>query len=89
MERLTPTAMAVAVLILLSGCAGRASTPTPPPAAAQAAGLTEPLQEVSAARVEAIERPKDECLICHVDKQKLIDTAAPVEVAPSESSGVG
>ena len=31
----------------------------------------------------------DECLICHTDKDRLIETAALVEEVPSESSGVG
>jgi hypothetical protein len=38
---------------------------------------------------EAIAEVADQCLACHSDKEQLINTAAPEEIIPSESSGVG
>ncbi len=38
---------------------------------------------------EMVASVSDECLACHMDKDKLVETAAPEEKAPSESSGVG
>jgi hypothetical protein len=38
---------------------------------------------------EMVASVSDECLACHMDKETLIETAAPEEKAPSESSGVG
>ena len=38
---------------------------------------------------EVVAEVSDACLACHSDKDQLIDTAAPEEKVPSESSGVG
>ena len=66
--------------ILLSACAP-AETPSPTATAEEKPVETEAVVEV--------EPETDECLACHTDKQRLIDTAAPVAEAESESSGVG
>ena len=38
---------------------------------------------------KAVVEVVDACLACHSDKDQLIETAAPEEKVPSESSGVG
>ncbi|UCG23437.1 MAG: hypothetical protein JSW55_14985 [Chloroflexota bacterium] len=38
---------------------------------------------------EVVVEETDACLACHSDKDQLIETAAPEEEVPSESSGVG
>lgn len=66
-------------LFILSACA-TAST--------QAPAATE--EAVPAEGAAATAPESGECLACHIDKQRLIDTAAPVvEAGEAESKGVG
>lgn len=71
----------VVSLLLLSACAPAA---TPAPTATVAA--EEPIETEA---VVEVQQEADECLACHTDKQRLIDTASQVEEAESESTGVG
>jgi hypothetical protein len=78
--------------LLLAGCQTEAVTS---PADEVYASLdTLPQGEtnpIAAAPVPTSQAPAEpnECLICHADQQRLIDTAEAVEVVESESSGVG
>jgi hypothetical protein len=70
----------IVTAFLLSACA---SSNTPSPIATA---------EEKAANAEAVVEAQpemDECLACHTDKQRLIDTAAPEVEAEVESKGVG
>jgi len=69
----------IVFFFLLSACVP-AETPSPT-AAAEKPVETEAVAEVLP--------EKDECVTCHTDKQRLIDTAKPVVEEESESSGVG
>ncbi len=58
------------------------------------ANLTESVEPTATSEVVLLEPtptevPADECLNCHTDKQRLIDTAKPEEEVVSESSGEG
>ena len=70
----------ITIIFLLSACA---PTATPVPTATEKPVVTEPATEVPT------EAAVDECLACHTDKQRLIDTARPIVTAESESKGVG
>jgi hypothetical protein len=70
----------VTIIFLLSACAPAAA---PSPIGTETPVETEPTAEVPA------EAAASECLACHTDKQRLIDTAAPVVAAEAESKGVG
>lgn len=71
----------VVTVFVLSACGTQPATLTPTLTATEAPIETETVVDV---QPEA-----DECLTCHTDKQRLIDTAKPEEVAESESKGVG
>lgn len=60
-------------------------------ACATAVAKTPPATEmpIETEAVVTLTPEADECLACHIDKQELINTAKPVEVAESESKGVG
>jgi uncharacterized lipoprotein YajG len=71
----------VVAIFVLSACATQPATTTPT--------LTATESPIETEAVVAVQPEADECLTCHTDKQRLIDTAKPEEVAESESKGVG
>lgn len=73
-------------LLFFSACAAKSPTPAPElePTVTSAAQVVYPTQPI------ALEPAEDNCVICHTDKEMLIDTAAPeAESHESESEGVG
>ena len=95
------TAVLLVLAFLLIGCGGGAGTETavtePPAEPAAGVEVAMALEEETSAGVETAVALTatmpititDECLICHLDKETLIQTADPVEEVVSENEGEG
>lgn len=70
----------IIAVFFLSACGSR-QTVTPSP--------TETKTPIETEAVAEVQPEADECIACHTDKQRLIDTAAPIVEAEAESKGVG
>ena len=69
------------VLFVLSSCTTKSPTTT--------AAVTDVTESPTAEATATAAPVANECLNCHTEKQRLIDTAKPVVVAEAESKGVG
>ncbi len=80
----------VIVTLLLSSCGPGGDGAAPVAAALPVQGFEPATVLVSNPDRTSSEAAPNECLACHADKEKLIQTGKPVEEpAESESSGVG
>ena len=72
----------IVALFTLAACASKSPAET-------AVGTDDPSLEATAEAVASAVAVNNECLNCHTDKQRLIDTAKAVVMAEKESKGVG
>ncbi len=76
--------------LLLTACGVNASLqPAEQAFPAGQQGEPTPTALQAALAVEPTPVPVDECVACHVDQQRLTDTAKPEEAGEFESKGVG
>lgn len=82
----------LALWLVLSGCQGEAVINPADEAYASVdtlpQGESNPIALAPTPTAPALAEP-NECLNCHADQQRLVDTARPEEAVESESSGVG
>ena len=79
------TGVLIALALLLAACGQTTTTPSEAPVSTDPAP-TESQEAVVATEVVEID---SECLACHIDQQRLIDTAGPEVEIEIESSGEG
>ena len=85
--------LAAFVLLFLAGC-GQAVAPVDvepmaPEPIAVATEVPAPEMEETDETETAVAQPVDECVACHIDKDRIIANLAPEEEVIKESEGVG
>jgi len=82
LSKLKISILLIVALFALTACTSKSPAET-------AVGMDDPDVEAIAVAAASAVPVSNECLNCHTDKQRLIDTAMPVVVAEKESKGVG